>query len=58
MGTIRRRIADLDPGLALYNVSTLEGRVDRSVVNERLIASLSSALSAMATVLSVVGLYG
>jgi putative ABC transport system permease protein len=58
MGTIRRRIADLDPGLALYNVSTLEGRVERSVVNERLIASLSSALSAMATVLSVVGLYG
>jgi putative ABC transport system permease protein len=32
--------------------------VARSVVNERLIASLSSALSAMATVLSVVGLYG
>jgi predicted permease len=58
MGTIRRRIADLDPSLALYNVSTLEGRVERSVVNERLIASLSSALSAMATVLSVVGLYG
>ena len=26
MGTIRRRIADLDPGLALYTVSTLEGR--------------------------------
>jgi putative ABC transport system permease protein len=58
MGTIRRRIADLDPDLALYNVSTLEGRVEQSVVNERLIASLSSALSAMATVLSVVGLYG
>ncbi len=30
----------------------------RSVVNERLIASLSATLSAMATLLSVVGLYG
>jgi predicted permease len=58
MGTIRRRIADLDSGLAIYNVTTLEDSVERSVVNERLIASLSSALSAMATVLSVIGLYG
>ncbi len=58
MGTIRRRLSSLDPGLAIYNVATLEDRVERSVVNERLIASLSSALSAMATVLSVIGLYG
>jgi predicted permease len=58
MSTIRRRIADLDSGLALYNVTTLEDRVERSVVNERLIASLSSTLSAMATMLSVIGLYG
>ena len=58
MGTIRRRIADLDPGLAIYNVATLERRVERSVVNERLIASLSSTLSVMATILSVIGLYG
>jgi predicted permease len=58
MGTVRRRVALLDPGLAIYNVATLDDRVERSVANERLIASLSSALSAMATVLSVVGLYG
>ncbi len=58
MGTIRRSIAELDPGLAIYNISTLEDRVERSVVNERLIASLSSTLSMMATILSVIGLYG
>jgi predicted permease len=58
MRTIRRRIAGLDPALAIYSVTTLEDRVKRSVVNERLIASLSSALSVMATILSVVGLYG
>jgi predicted permease len=58
MGTIRRRVAAIDPGLAIYNVATVKDRVESSVVNERLIASLSSALSAMATVLSVIGLYG
>ncbi len=58
MQTIRREVASLDPQLPVYNVSTLEDRVERSVVNERLIASLSATLSAMATLLSVVGLYG
>ena len=58
MTTIRRRIAALDPGLALYGVTTLETVVDRSVVNERLIATLSATLSALATILSVIGLYG
>jgi len=58
MPVLRRRIASLDPQLAVYDVSTLEERVERSVVNERLIASLSATLSVMATVLSIVGLYG
>jgi predicted permease len=58
MGTIRREVAALDSNLALYDIATLDERVERSVVNERLIASLSAALSVMATVLSVVGLYG
>jgi predicted permease len=58
MPALRRRIASLDPQLAVYDVATLEERVERSVVNERLIASLSATLSVMATVLSIVGLYG
>ena len=58
MQAVRRLMASLDPRLAVYDVSTLEERVERSVVNERLIASLSATLSAMATLLSVVGLYG
>ena len=48
----------LDSNLAMVGVTTLEGVVDRSVVNERLIATLSAALSIMATLLSIVGLYG
>jgi predicted permease len=58
IGTIRREMAALDPQLAIYEVATVEDRVDASIVNERLIASLSATLSAMATFLSVIGLYG
>jgi predicted permease len=58
MQTVRREVARLDPQLAIADVSTIEERIQRSVVNERLIATLSSALSAMATLLSLVGLYG
>jgi predicted permease len=58
MGTIRREMAALDSNLAIFGVSTLDDLVDRSVVNERLIASLSATLGVMATLLSVIGLYG
>ena len=53
----RREMAAMDPNVAIVDVATLDERVDRSVVTERMIASLSSALGAMATLLSVVGLY-
>ncbi len=42
----------------MYGATTLEEKVRQSVVNERLIASLSAALSGMATLLAVIGLYG
>ncbi len=58
MRTIRREVAGLDPQLAIADVATIDERIQQSVVNERLIATLSSALSAMATLLSLVGLYG
>ena len=58
MPLIRREIAALDPQLAVFGAGTLERAVERSLVNERLVASLSSTLSAMATLLAVVGLYG
>ena len=58
MQTIRREIAALDPQLAVYDIGTLDQRVLRSVVNERLIASLSATLATIATLLAIVGLYG
>ena len=58
MERVRREVAALDAQLAIYNVSTLDDRAKLSVVNERLVASLSATLSLMATVLSIIGLYG
>jgi predicted permease len=58
MQAVRREMAALDPQVAIYDVSTLDQRVRRSIVNERLVASLSSTLAMMATLLSIVGLYG
>jgi predicted permease len=58
MASIRREMNALDSNIAVVGVSTLEDLVDRSLVNERLIASLSGVLGVMATLLSVVGLYG
>jgi predicted permease len=58
MSTLRREMGALDPQLAIYEIGTLDERVEQSVVNERLIASLSAVLSVMATLLSVIGLYG
>jgi predicted permease len=58
LSAVRREMAELDPGVALYEVATLEDKALRSVVNERLIAGLSTVLASVATLLSVVGLYG
>ena len=55
---IRREVAAIDRQLAIYGVATMDEQIRRSVSNERLIATLSAALSTMATLLSVIGLYG
>ena len=56
--SMRRALSAIDPRVPMYGATTLEEKVRQSVVNERLIASLSAALSGMATLLAVIGLYG
>ena len=58
IAAIRREVAALDPGLAVFNVASLDERVARSLRNERLLASLSTAFAALATLLAMIGLYG
>jgi ABC-type antimicrobial peptide transport system permease subunit len=56
--TLRRVVQQLDPNLPLFAMQTFETRVERSVSNERLVASLSSVFGLLATLLAMIGLYG
>jgi ABC-type antimicrobial peptide transport system permease subunit len=55
---VRAAVAALDPGLPVYNVATLDQRVEESLRTERLVAGLSAAFATLATLLALVGLYG
>ena len=54
----RRAIHDLDANVPMFNPRTLENQIDMSLLNERLVATLSSAFGVLATLLAVIGLYG
>jgi len=51
-------VHDLDPALPMHDVRTLRQQLDRSLANERLLASLSAIFGLLATLLAMVGLYG
>ena len=49
---------DIDANVPVYNLRTLEHQIDQSLLNNRLIATLSTAFGVLATLLAVIGLYG
>jgi predicted permease len=55
---LRSIVAELDNALPIYEMKTLETQLDETLSTERLIASLSVAFGALATVLAALGLYG
>jgi predicted permease len=55
---IRREVQQLDAAMPLYDVKTLEGQLDETLLTDRLIATLSAAFGLLATILASVGLYG
>jgi ABC-type antimicrobial peptide transport system permease subunit len=55
---LRRKVAELDPSMPIYQMKTLERQLDESLVTERLVATLSSVFGALATLLAIIGLYG
>jgi predicted permease len=55
---IRQAARDLDANIPVFNLRTLEHQIDQSLLNDRLIATLSAAFGALATMLAVIGLYG
>ncbi len=54
----RRTVQELDANIPLFNLRTLERQIERSLLAERLIATLSTAFGFLATLLAVIGLYG
>jgi predicted permease len=57
-GAAQRTVRELDATVPVYNLRTLERQIDRSLVVERFVATLSTAFGVLATLLAVVGLYG
>lgn len=55
---LRAQLKALDPHLPLYNIKTLSTEIDESLVQERLVTSLSAAFGVLATLLTALGLYG
>src|SRR4051812_24829242 len=57
-GAIRQIVRQLDSNVPIYNLRTMEHQMDVSLLNDRLIATLSAAFGILATLLAVIGLYG
>lgn len=58
IGFVRREVSALDKELPLIEVKTLAAQVEESIVQERLIALLSTFFGALAVLLACIGLYG
>jgi predicted permease len=57
-GAVRGKVRELDGNLPLYAMRTLDNQVSKSLLVERLVASLSMVFGFLATLLAIIGLYG
>ncbi|HEX5069469.1 MAG TPA: ABC transporter permease [Vicinamibacterales bacterium] len=56
--TVRKTVSELDAGMPVYEMKTVEGQLDETILTDRLIAMLSAGFGAAATLLASIGLYG
>ncbi len=54
----QREARALDPAMPMFEVETLAAQLDASLVQERLVATLSSVFGLLALLLACIGLYG
>jgi predicted permease len=54
----RRTVREMDSNIPIYNLRTLARQIERSLLTERIVATLSTAFGVLATLLAVIGLYG
>jgi predicted permease len=55
---IRNEVRRLDAGMPVYDVKTVQGQLDETLLTDRLIALLSAGFGMLATLLASIGLYG
>lgn len=55
---IRRQVTAIDPAIPVLDTRTIEQQIDNNILEERLIATLSSFFGSLALLLAGVGLYG
>jgi putative ABC transport system permease protein len=55
---VRAQVHDLDSNLPIYGTSTLEIQVDRSLMQQRLVAWMASLFGGVAMLMAALGLYG
>jgi ABC-type antimicrobial peptide transport system permease subunit len=55
---VRNEVRQLDGAMPVYEMKTLEGQLDETLLTDRLIAMLSAGFGLVATLLASVGLYG
>ncbi|MBY0494306.1 MAG: ABC transporter permease [Cyanobacteria bacterium] len=55
---IRSEVKRLDAGMPVYDVKTVQGQLDETLLTDRLIALLSAGFGMLATLLASIGLYG
>jgi putative ABC transport system permease protein len=55
---VRRELSLLDPEVPLFQVETMEGYVSEALSNTRLVGGLLTVFSAIAMVLSAIGIFG
>src|SRR5262249_43031650 len=55
---IRREVQQLDRSMPIYEMKTVEGQLDETLLSDRLVALLSAGFGLLATLLASIGLYG
>src|SRR3954453_8007016 len=58
IGVLRNQVRALDAAMPLYEVKTLQGQLDETLLTDRLVALLAAGFGLLATVLASIGLYG
>lgn len=56
--TLREKVRTIDPTVPVFDVHTVQDDLDRSLLRERLVGTLTTLFGALALLLAAIGLYG